>query len=188
MLPTNTTTATTRSPCFPPTSSDLSPRLTVQVCSLRQLILIDHVEIDVIAGRGGDGAVSFRREKFVPRGGPDGGDGGRGGNVVMVASRSISTLRDFQHGRVYSAEEGKPGGPNQRRGGSAPPLELRVPVGSVVNIASPVEGGAVDHVADLVTEGMSVVVARGGRGGWGNQRFATPTRQAPHFAQHGQLG
>jgi GTP-binding protein len=104
-----------------------------------------------------------------------------------VASRSISTLRDLQHGRVYSAEEGRPGGPNQRRGASASPLELRVPVGCQVNIVSPLDGG-VEHVADLVIEGMSVVVARGGRGGWGNMRFATSTRQSPHFAQHGQSG
>ena len=150
--------------------------------------MIDHVEIDVIAGRGGDGAVAFRREKFVPRGGPDGGDGGRGGNVVVIATRSISTLRDFRHGLVHKAEDGRPGGPNQRRGASAPVLELRVPVGCVVNIIPPDGSAALEHVADLVLEGMSVVVARGGRGGWGNQRFATPTRQAPHFAQHGQAG
>jgi GTPase len=150
--------------------------------------VIDHVEIDVVAGRGGDGAISFRREKFVPRGGPDGGDGGRGGNIVVVATRSLSTLRDFQHGRVYSAEDGGRGGPNQRRGASAPPLELRVPVGCMVSIQPPEGSAAIEHVADLVLDGMSVVVARGGRGGWGNQRFATPTRQAPHFAQHGQAG
>ncbi len=145
--------------------------------------MIDQIEIDVVAGRGGDGAVSFRREKFVPRGGPDGGDGGRGGDVILVAQRRVSTLDAYSDGHVRKAQDGVPGGPNLRRGASAPSLTLPVPVGTVVYDADTDE-----VVADLTVDGASVVVARGGRGGRGNKRFATPTRQAPKFAQSGAPG
>lgn len=148
--------------------------------------MIDRVTFSVVAGRGGDGAVTFRREKFVPRGGPDGGDGGRGGDVILVATRGLSTLRDYHEGDVHRAQDGKPGGANQKKGASGGDLELKVPVGSIITAVT--EDGEVEHLADLVEEGMSVVCARGGRGGWGNIRFAGPTRQAPHFAQRGQSG
>ncbi len=148
--------------------------------------MIDRVRIRVQAGRGGDGAATFRREKFVPRGGPDGGDGGRGGNVILVATRSLSTLRDYHEGDLHRAGDGKPGGSNRKKGASGPNIELRVPIGSIVTAVS--ADGEVEHLADLVEDGMAVVCARGGRGGWGNVRFAGPTRQAPHFAQHGQAG
>src|SRR5438067_1575560 len=94
--------------------------------------MIDEAAIEVAAGRGGDGAVSFRREKFVPRGGPDGGDGGRGGDVMIEARRSVSTLRDYRDRRLYRAEDGERGGPNQRRGASGKPLQLVVPVGTTI--------------------------------------------------------
>ncbi len=153
--------------------------------------MIDHVELEVTGGRGGDGSASFRREKFVPRGGPDGGDGGRGGDVVLVAERRVSTLAAFHSRQRLRAEDGEPGGANQRRGGSASPLRVPVPVGTVVWETA--TGPAGDQapaapLADLSAEGMSVVVARGGRGGFGNKRFTTPTRQAPRFAQHGAAG
>jgi GTP-binding protein len=153
--------------------------------------MIDTVDLDVLGGRGGDGAVSFRREKFVPRGGPDGGDGGRGGNVIIVATRSLSTLRDFHDGRVRRAEDGKAGGPQRKRGASGKSLTLRVPIGCVVRVASVGGDDALDepeYLAYLALDGMSVIVARGGRGGLGNTRFATSTRQAPKFAQRGQPG
>src|SRR6266566_9749762 len=141
----------------------------------------DRAKLTVIAGRGGDGSIHFRREKFVPRGGPDGGDGGRGGDVVFIADRSQSTLRHFREGRTYKAEDGARGGPNQRRGASASTLELHVPEGTIVwDVASTEEA-----LADLATEGTRVVVARGGRGGRGNKRFATATRKTPRFAQRG---
>src|SRR4029078_716283 len=92
----------------------------------------DECEIEVVAGKGGDGVVSFHREKFVPRGGPDGGDGGRGGDVVFVADRSRSTLRHVREGQTLKADDGVRGGPNQRRGASSDGLELHVPVGTVV--------------------------------------------------------
>lgn len=146
--------------------------------------MIDHVRIKVVAGRGGDGAVSFHREKFVPRGGPDGGDGGRGGGVVLIADRSRSTLRDLREGQTFKAGDGARGGPNQRRGASADTLELRVPVGTIV---WDVQAGE-EPLADLHEDGMRVVIARGGRGGWGNKRFATATRKTPRFAQRGSEG
>jgi GTPase len=147
--------------------------------------MLDVVELEVIAGSGGPGVVSFRREKFVPRGGPDGGDGGRGGDVVLFADRRLSTLDLYADGRPRQAEHGHPGGPNRRRGASAAALELRVPVGSVV---WDLEGEDETPLADLAEDGTRVIVARGGRGGWGNKRFATPVRQAPKFAQDGAAG
>jgi GTPase len=145
--------------------------------------MIDQIEIDVVAGKGGDGAVSFRREKFVPRGGPDGGDGGRGGNVIFVAQRRMSTLDVYSDGKVRRADDGVPGGPNRQRGGSGSSREFPVPIGTMVYDAETDE-----LLADLDRDGARVVVARGGRGGWGNKRFATSTRQAPKFAQRGAPG
>ena len=153
-----------------------------------EIAVIDRVEFEVIAGSGGDGVVSFRREKFVPRGGPDGGDGGRGGDVVLVADARLSTLRGLQDGRPQRAQDGRAGGTARRRGRSAPDLELRVPAGCVVWELD--DGGEPrgEPLVDLEEPGARAVVARGGRGGWGNQRFASSTRQAPRFAQRGALG
>ena len=148
--------------------------------------MIDFVELAVVAGRGGDGRMSFHREKFVPRGGPDGGDGGKGGSVVVMADRHVSTLRAFSDARVRRAEDGQPGGGNQQRGGNAADLRLAVPVGSVVSSDAP--HSEERWPVDLTGDGVSVVVARGGRGGRGNRRFATATRRAPRFAQWGGEG
>ncbi|MCK9486613.1 MAG: GTPase ObgE [Dehalococcoidia bacterium] len=145
--------------------------------------MIDQIEIEVAAGRGGDGAVSFRREKFTPRGGPDGGDGGRGGDVYLVAQRRMTTLDDYSDGRVRRSEDGVSGGPNQRRGRSGEALVLPVPVGTMVYDAETDE-----VLADLTEDGARVLLGRGGRGGWGNKRFTNSTRQAPKFAQRGAPG
>ena len=143
--------------------------------------MIDAAAFEVAGGRGGDGIVSFRREKFVPQGGPDGGDGGRGGDVVLVARARLSTMEAFRDGRVREAAPGGKGGGNQKRGASADDLVLTVPVGTVVwDEVQPDQ-----PLADLTADGATVVVARGGRGGWGNMRFTSPTRQAPMFAQRG---
>jgi GTPase len=151
--------------------------------------VIDQVELDVAGGRGGDGAASFHREKYVPRGGPDGGDGGRGGDVVFVAERRISTLIAFHSRQRLRGEDGHPGGPNQRRGASSKPLRVPVPVGTIVwATGDEADTAEPAPLADLSHEGMSFVVARGGRGGFGNRRFANSTRQAPRFAQHGAEG
>ncbi|MER3455331.1 MAG: GTPase ObgE [candidate division GAL15 bacterium] len=144
---------------------------------------VDQATIYVKAGDGGAGCVSFRREKFVPKGGPDGGDGGRGGNVVLRADEGLSTLLDFRYRRVFRAQRGGHGQGGNRTGRSAPDLVVPVPVGTVVRDAATGE-----ILADLTRHGQEAVVARGGRGGRGNARFATPTRRAPRYAEPGEKG
>lgn len=148
--------------------------------------MIDRIEIVVRGGDGGNGCVSFRREKYVPRGGPDGGDGGKGGDVVLVADASVRTLRELGRRRVYRAGRGRHGEGGGRHGRNAPRLVLRVPMGTEVwRVLA--EGGR-EKICDLLREGDEVVVARGGAGGWGNARFATSTNRAPRIAQRGQEG
>ena len=143
---------------------------------------IDTATIWLHAGKGGDGAVSFHREKFVAAGGPDGGDGGRGGDIVFVADDNLSTLMDFRYKRKYNAADGENGKGARQKGKDAEDLVIRVPRGTVLKEA---ESGLV--VADL-SGSEPIVVAKGGRGGWGNARFATPTRQIPRFAKPGLPG
>ena len=151
---------------------------------LREIIMfVDEVEIEVKSGDGGNGIVAFRREKYVPRGGPSGGDGGRGGSVVIESDGRLSTLLDFRYKRKYKAERGGDGGPSDMTGAKGQDLVLRVPVGTQVYDA---ETG--DLLADMVGEGERVVVAKGGRGGRGNARFATSVRRAPQFAENGEPG
>ncbi len=144
---------------------------------------IDRAKIFVQGGHGGNGCVAFRREKFVPKGGPSGGDGGKGGDVVLVADRNVHTLLDFKYKRHYKAERGRHGEGNKRSGKSGEDLEIKVPVGTVVRDA---ETGEI--LGDLTEHGQRLIVARGGRGGRGNAAFATPTRRAPDFAEPGQPG
>lgn len=144
---------------------------------------VDTAIIRVKAGDGGRGCVSFRREKYVPKGGPDGGDGGNGGDVILVADPHLSTLLDYRYRHVYIAENGRPGEGNNRTGRSGAPLELRVPCGTLVRDA--ITG---ENLGDLTEPGQRLVVARGGRGGRGNAAFATPTNRAPRFAEPGQPG
>jgi GTP-binding protein len=148
--------------------------------------VIDRVEISVRGGDGGAGVVSFRREKFVPRGGPDGGDGGQGGSVALLADPSVSTLRDLRYKRRYAAEKGSPGARANRHGKSGADLVIRVPVGTIVRRVE--ADGAEAMVTDLDTPGASVVAAYGGLGGKGNARFAGPSNQAPRIAERGQRG
>jgi GTP-binding protein len=143
---------------------------------------VDEAVIDVAAGRGGDGCVSFRRERFVPRGGPDGGDGGRGGDVVLLADRGLSTLLDQRLRPEVAAEDGTPGASNGRHGRDGADRVLRVPVGTVAHEDGPTP------IADLVEHGQRFVAAHGGRGGRGNACFATATRQAPDRAESGRPG
>jgi len=147
---------------------------------------IDELAVAVYAGDGGNGLVSFRREKFVPFGGPNGGDGGRGGNVVVVADRNLTTLSEQKIVRVNRAESGIPGGGNNKTGRRGADSIIPVPVGTLV-YDSDAEGGE-QLLADLAHDGASIIVARGGRGGRGNARFTTATRQAPDFAERGQPG
>ncbi len=146
-------------------------------------MFVDIAKISIKAGKGGDGIVSFRREKYIPAGGPDGGNGGRGGNVVLRVDEGLSTLMDFRYKRHYEAQPGEKGGPNDRTGRSGEDLIIRVPSGTVIKDE---ETGQV--MADLVSHGDSFVVAKGGRGGKGNLRFASSTRQAPKFAELGEEG
>jgi GTP-binding protein len=148
--------------------------------------MIDRAEITAIAGDGGNGCVSFRREKYVPRGGPDGGDGGGGGSVVLVADRSESTLMGVSRTRIHRAQRGTHGQGSGRHGKKGKSLKLRVPEGTEVWKIAP-DGGR-EKIVDLVEHGQSVVIARGGRGGWGNTRFASSTNRAPRIAQNGQAG
>ncbi len=145
-------------------------------------MFVDKVKIRIKAGDGGNGAVSFRREKYVPAGGPDGGDGGRGGNIFFVADTNLSTLVDFKFKRRYFAEPGQPGAKKNCNGRNAPDLVIRVPKGTVVRDANT---GRI--MADLSGD-EAVLVASGGKGGWGNSHFATPTRQAPRFSKPGLPG
>ncbi|HHQ41326.1 MAG TPA: GTPase ObgE [Chromatiales bacterium] len=144
---------------------------------------VDEAEIEVIAGRGGDGCVHFRREKYIPRGGPDGGDGGDGGSVWLVADPGLNTLADFRYARRFEAEDGRPGEGRERTGRSGDDLEIRVPVGTVVRDADTGE-----LVGDLTRPGERLLVARGGRGGKGNVRFKSSTNRAPRQATPGTPG
>ena len=145
-------------------------------------MFVDAAKIYIKAGDGGDGHVSFHREKYVAAGGPDGGDGGRGGNVVFAADDNLSTLADFRYKRQYLAQKGENGRAARRSGKSAPDLVIRVPRGTVVR---ELQTGRI--MADISGD-EPVIVARGGNGGWGNIHFATPTRQAPRFAKPGLPG
>jgi GTP-binding protein len=145
--------------------------------------MIDRAEITVKSGDGGRGVVSFRHEKFVPFGGPDGGDGGDGGNIVIVADGAVTSLKAFRRKRYYQAARGRDGAGQKKHGKNGGDLVLAVPVGTVVS--APAGDGL---IADLDRPGQPVVVARGGRGGKGNARFATPTNQAPQIAQPGEAG
>ncbi|NTW76247.1 MAG: GTPase ObgE [Syntrophaceae bacterium] len=144
---------------------------------------VDEVKIYIRAGHGGAGCVSFRREKFIPRGGPDGGEGGKGGDVIFRTSESHRTLLDLRYQQQFLAKNGDPGSGNNRSGKSAVDLEITVPVGTVIK---DFETGEI--LADLPAAGQTYVAGRGGIGGKGNSHFATSTHQTPRFAQEGMPG
>ena len=144
---------------------------------------IDKAKIYVKAGDGGNGCVAWRREKFVPMGGPAGGNGGKGGDVILEADSKLQTLMDFKYKKHYKAERGQHGSGSNKHGKNAPDLILKVPVGTVVKDA---ETGEI--IADLTKEGQRVVVAKGGKGGRGNAMFKSSTNQAPDYAEEGEKG
>jgi GTP-binding protein len=146
-------------------------------------MIADRARIEVLSGRGGNGAVSFRREKYVPKGGPDGWDGGTGGSVIFRANPNLRTLLDFQSRTRFQAQHGAHGSGNQKSGRSGEDLIVEVPAGTLVFDD---ESGAV--LADMIEESSEFVVAHGGRGGRGNARFATPTKQAPRESEPGRPG
>jgi GTP-binding protein len=144
---------------------------------------VDEVTIQITAGTGGSGCVSFRREKFVSKGGPDGGDGGKGGDVICLADENLGTLLDLQYRKHYRAERGQHGSGNNRTGESGADAIIRVPPGSVITDAA-----TGDILADLIEKGQQAVVARGGNGGKGNTRFKSATHQTPRKATPGFPG
>jgi GTP-binding protein len=144
---------------------------------------IDEAKITVVSGSGGRGCVSFRREKFVPRGGPDGGDGGRGGDIILVADEELESLIDFRYKRHYKARSGAHGKGKKKHGKNGENLIIPVPVGTLVR-----DDSANELLKDLTAAGERIVVAKGGLGGKGNAHFVSATRQAPRYAQKGEAG
>ncbi len=146
-------------------------------------MFVDEAVIEVQSGKGGDGIVHFRREKYVNRGGPDGGTGGKGGDVIFRVNRHLNTLEKFRHQTIFKADDGKRGGVKNQTGRSAEDLVIEVPLGTIVREES--TGG---QIADLIEENKEVIICRGGRGGRGNTRFANPHSQAPRLAEKGAPG
>jgi GTP-binding protein len=146
-------------------------------------MFIDYAEIIIKSGKGGDGAVAFRREKYVPKGGPSGGNGGKGGDVIVEAHHNLSTLLDFKYKKQYKAEDGKPGGSALKDGKNGKDVLIKVPVGTVIKNFDENK-----IISDLNESGERIIIAKGGRGGKGNTNFATPTNQTPRYAERGQPG
>ena len=146
-------------------------------------MFLDKARIKILSGKGGNGMVAWRREKYVDKGGPAGGDGGRGGDVYLVATTDISTLLDFQYQSIFKAENGENGRGKSQHGHCGKDLFINVPMGTIVKDAST---GKI--IADLTEEGQTALVAKGGRGGRGNARFATPQKRAPQFCEPGESG
>ena len=144
---------------------------------------IDLAEVEVVAGKGGDGMVAFRREKYVPAGGPAGGNGGWGGSVILVASNRLQTLLDFRYARIFKAEDGKKGGPNNCTGAKGNDLHIEVPCGTLVTDADTGE-----YIGDLTMDGDTLMVAAGGKGGLGNKHFLSNRNRAPEHALPGLEG
>jgi GTPase len=146
-------------------------------------MFIDYAEIEVTAGKGGDGVVTFRREKYVPKGGPSGGNGGKGGSIILKTDPNLFTLLDFRYKKKYKAQNGEPGGNSRKDGKSGKDVVIKIPVGTIVKDA---ETGKL--IFDLNQPDQEVILAEGGKGGKGNSNFATPTNQAPRKAEPGKEG
>ena len=146
-------------------------------------MFIDYTQIDISAGNGGSGAVSFRREKFIPKGGPDGGDGGRGGHVIFQVDTNLHTLQDIRYRRRYKAENGHPGRGSNKTGKNGKDVVILVPAGSVIR-----KKGSKNIIIDLTVNGQNHIICNGGQGGKGNARFKTSTKQAPRKSQPGIEG
>jgi len=148
-------------------------------------LFIDYASIRIKAGNGGDGCVSFRREKFMPKGGPDGGDGGRGGNIIAVGDSNINTLLDYRYKKLFKAENGKPGSGARKTGPSGEDLYLKLPPGTEVFVID--EDGKKSKLADITNIGEEIVLAKGGSGGKGNVNFTNSVNQAPRKATPGRV-
>lgn len=146
-------------------------------------MFIDEVEFSIQAGKGGDGAVSFRRERFVPKGGPDGGDGGKGGDIIFIGKHDLHTLNDLRAKKVFQAENGHDGTHKKMYGRKGQDCMIYVPLGTIISITNETE----THV-DITTDGQRYTAARGGNGGWGNAHFATSIKQTPQWSKDGLPG
>ena len=146
-------------------------------------MFIDYAKIYIKAGNGGDGAVAFRREKYVPKGGPAGGNGGTGGSVIFRADRNLTTLLDFQYKRKYIADDGDPGGSSLKDGKNGQDIIIKIPIGTLIKDADTNE-----IIFDLDSDQKEFIAVKGGKGGKGNSNFATPTNQTPRFAEPGRPG
>lgn len=147
--------------------------------------MIDHVKITVRAGKGGDGIVAFRREKYVPKGGPNGGDGGKGGDLYFMATNNLNTLEGFRYKKVFEAEKGERGGGSNLTGHGGDDLTLKVPVGTLVYEIGEEKGNL---IADFISEGETILIVKGGEGGRGNTRFKSATNRTPRHAEPGKPG
>ena len=147
------------------------------------IMFIDYTVIKCISGKGGSGTVTFRREKFIPKGGPDGGDGGKGGDVIFVVDKQLHTLRDIRYKKTYAADKGQHGASNQKTGKNGTDVMIRVPSGTIIK-----DMQSNNVVADLVNDQQEFTALKGGKGGKGNARFKSPTRQTPRYAQPGLDG
>ncbi|MBS4035104.1 MAG: GTPase ObgE [Ignavibacterium sp.] len=146
-------------------------------------MFIDYAQIEVIAGDGGDGAVTFRREKYVPKGGPSGGNGGKGGDIIIQTDSNLSTLLDFKYKRIYKAGKGAPGGSSLKDGKNGEDVIIKLPSGTIIKDSS-----SNKVLLDLSENDQRIIIAKGGKGGKGNSNFATPTRRTPRFAEPGKPG
>eukprot|EP00668_Euglena_longa_P000341 GGOE01000443.1.p1 GENE.GGOE01000443.1~~GGOE01000443.1.p1 ORF type:complete len:506 (+),score=125.67 GGOE01000443.1:32-1549(+) len=158
-------------------------RFSFALSSSKEVNMVDDMTLEIRAGKGGDGKVSFRKEKFVPKGGPDGGDGGNGGNVVLRGTRKQTTLQHLRHLKLITAEDGEKGGGCSCRGSDGADMYVDVPLGTIVTDLK-----SRQTLAEILYEGQEATLMHGGKGGWGNERFKTSVRQAPTFAKPGSPG
>ena len=146
-------------------------------------MFIDYTIIELNSGKGGSGCISFRREKYIPKGGPDGGNGGNGGNIYAISDKNIHTLHDVLYNRIYNAQNGDQGSSNSKTGRDGDDIIIKVPIGTIIKNTKTKE-----VVADFTQEGQKEIICRGGKGGRGNINYKTSTRQTPRFAQKGTAG
>ena len=146
-------------------------------------MFIDYTTIELHAGNGGAGCVSFRREKYIPKGGPDGGDGGRGGNIIIIGDENLNTLQDIRYSKVYKAKNGSPGSSNEKTGKNGEDIIIRVPLGTIIR-----DKTSDEIVDDIVESKQEYIVCTGGKGGLGNVNFKSSTQQSPRYAQKGLAG
>ena len=146
-------------------------------------MFIDYTTIELHAGNGGAGCVSFRREKYIPKGGPNGGDGGRGGNIIVIGDENLNTLQDIRYSKVYKAKNGSPGSSNEKTGKNGEDIIIRVPLGTIIR-----DKTSDEIVDDIVESKQEHIVCTGGKGGLGNVNFKSSTQQSPRYAQKGLVG